>query len=190
MATLATDSASAGLVFKFVQRGSNDVIATMELSDYPADHTKVMMFSFSSVGDKIFGLGVGPAEHSMFSSTAGSVKMDPNGGLHSSTTTRASFSGKALAIDFSTTLPGSETGPFLGSRSQMAPYHGSRGQASTSMAGLSDQANVDKLMLLNGSRAQITEGDWLTSVPEPSGLILWSAAMGVTMLRRRRNSAL
>jgi hypothetical protein len=80
--TVMSASSEAGLFYDFVEDGTGNVLATLELSSLPATHTEVVGLTFTPAGEAIFGLG--PTYTGIFDNsfpTGGSLVDDGSGGL-------------------------------------------------------------------------------------------------------------
>jgi hypothetical protein len=55
LGNLPSRAEATNLYYDFIQAGSGDVLATLELSGLPATHSEVVSLSFSQIGQNLFG---------------------------------------------------------------------------------------------------------------------------------------
>ena len=169
---LPTTSCPAQHFFDLVQEGTGDVLATLELFAVPAvTLTDVAGLTFTSEGDALFGFGVGAYSGVFDQMSSGPIDVSPWGELHGPL---ANFvpTIEDLNPPASSTDPGF-TNPRLILRFQNVDF-------TASTFGI----------IYGNTFAQTTisaKGNWLSPIPEPSGVML--SIVGVlfgTVVRRRR----
>lgn len=158
------------LIYSFIEEGSDEVLATLQLSSLPATHNEVVGLTFSSLGQSIFGFG--PVYTGTFDGEDGypAIIDDGNGGL-------AAGNGSVIFdLDAPAPLDG--------------PNAGKLGQLDAIMDNLNDDLRdvLDHYSSDLGSPFQTrVTGDWRL-VPEPSSVVLLSILVLIGSFAQRHRS--
>jgi len=153
----------AQLFYDFIQAGTGDVLATLELSSLPATHTEVVGLNFTPTGEAFLGY---PSPYGgVFTSTLNSFMSDGSGGLD----------GQSSILDFSPS--DSLLHPESGTISVSLTVQSIPGADSIGMVPLDIWSDPIKF----------AAGDWRL-VPEPGSLslILTAVLCGAGLGRRRK----
>ena len=161
---LSTQNVKAGTLYDFIQRSTEDVLATLDLDgDAPWINTDVLSLTFTDAGNAIFGLGTDPLDGSIFDTHIRGFQpdgvADPDGGLIG--VGSFGLNQEGLIIDTN-------------------PPDGSDTLTITAGAEVGDA----DFILTN----TVATGDW-NFVPEPGSLgLAFMATVGLCACRRRRQS--
>ncbi len=177
-------SCQAQNLFSFIQEGTEDVLAKLELSNLPATTlADIAGFEFTEAGNAIFGLGVGPYAGEFDSFTGGELDISSEGIL----------GGTELSSDGAVTLGDATSSPLTltffvvdiqdTSDDQSIRFVDSSpegtevGGTATGKIELGDATIAD---------STIAEGNWHVVVPEPTSLCLLLGLLGQASLLRCR----
>lgn len=187
---MATGRCEANLVFEFQRNNpSHDVLARLTFDSLPADHTNIVSLEFTSAGDAIFGLGVGPYAGA-FNASASQFVQGADGTLEGTNPAFGDYSAVAYsdAAPLSSLLPPLDGGDSWAPKLRIVVFRFA--WADTIYYEAKSTLNPGEGGPFFGTQAS---GEWfpvsLSAVPEPTSMQLALggvlACLSVGALRRR-----
>ena len=166
LALAVVASARGQFIYNFARDPDQAVLATLEFSEMPANHSDVVSLTFSPLGEEV--LGFGPVYQGIFDRSDGLFVEDAIGGLAG----EESDEGAPIAV-LRDDDPPQSSNPLL-----------------QPTVGFEMSASNDLLRVRNATNIVLITGRWQRPVSEPDSQLpcILGLLLGGFMMRRRRKS--